>query len=190
MHGETGEFLCANCRHQFQRRVQPLFIVTGASGSGKTTIIQPLQERLTEYGVFDKDAMWSRDWDMTYNNFFRIASALAQGGRATVIVGTIIPEHLAGLSDRDLVGTIAYANLHCDPTMRAARLLNRRTWDIPDAEFIRTHQEFATWLLEHAARDFDPPMPTFDTTKDPPEVVAVRIAQWVRATMANLIKAG
>lgn len=180
LNDDIGEFLCGNCQRHFSRRVLPLFIVTGASGVGKTTIAPLLQRLLTDYGVFDKDLMWARDWDMACNNFFRIASALAQGGRATVVVGTIIPEHLTGLSDRDLVGTISYANLHCDDATRAQRLLHRRTWGVPDEEFIRTHQEFARWLLEHAHTDFEPPMPTFDTAVNSPEAVARAIAQWVR----------
>ena len=179
LRGDWGEFACSSCQRQFSRRVLPLFIVTGASGAGKTTIIGLLQRRLTEYGVFDKDALWAQDWDTVYNNYFRIASALAQGGRLSVIVGTLLPEFFAGLSDRDLVGTIHYANLHCDDEARARRLLTRRTWDIPDEEFVRKHRVFARWLLDHAETDFDPPMPTFDTTTAPPEEVAEEVARWV-----------
>lgn len=180
-----GDFVCDECRRRFSRRVLPLYIVTGASGVGKTSIITRLQELLTECGVLDKDQMWSRNWDMVCNNFFRIASALAQGGRDTVIVGTIIPEHVIGLSDRDLVGTIYYANLHCDDATRRHRLLTRRTWDVPDEEFIQKHKEFARWLLDHAATDFGHPMPTFDTAVDTPEVVADNVATWVRQHLAS-----
>jgi hypothetical protein len=116
---------------------------------------------------------------MAYNNFFRIASALAQGGSATVIVGTLLPAFFDGLSDRDLVGEVRYANLHCAPDLRAWRLLTRRTWDVPDEAFIRKHQEFAAWLLDHATTDFGTPMPTFDTTFAVPEAIAHQLATWV-----------
>jgi hypothetical protein len=135
---------------------------------------------LPGFGVFDKDLMWATNWDMVYNNFLRVASALAQGGMATVVVGSIIPEHLNELSDRDLVRSIRYANLHCDPGIRAERLRNRSTWQNPTEVFIQTHQEFAQWLIDHADTDFDPPMPTFDTTSDSPAVVADRVAAWVK----------
>ena len=179
---EIGTFRCARCHREFERRVLPLSIVTGASGAGKTSIIPPLQRLLTECGVLDKDAMWATTWDMAYNNLLRVASALAQGGRHTVIVGTILPEMLDPLSDRCLVGMIRYANLHCDDENRARRLLTRRTWDIPDDEFIDQHRVFAQWLLDHAATDFDPPMSTFDTTSRPPGDVARDVAAWVRNT--------
>lgn len=178
-----GEFRCEACGRQLNRLVPPLGIVTGASGVGKTTIIPHLQRLLPGYGVLDKDAMWAQDWDTAYNNLFRVASALAQGGRATVIVGTIIPGHLDGLSDRDLAGPVSYANLHCDDATRADRLRHRRTWDVPDAPFIEDHRLFARWLLKHAATHFSPPMPTFDTSATAPEAVAARVAAWVWETV-------
>ncbi len=120
--GCIGTFICSACNNQFTRTVLPLFIITGASGVGKSAVIEPLQHLLSDYGVFDKDLMWAKDWDMAYNNFFRIAFALAQGNMKTVIVGTIVPEHLEGLSDRDLVGDIFYINLHTDDETRQTTL--------------------------------------------------------------------
>lgn len=58
----TGYFICDACGGQFTKTVLPLFIVTGASGAGKSAIIEPLQHLLSEYGVFDKDQMWAWDW--------------------------------------------------------------------------------------------------------------------------------
>jgi hypothetical protein len=174
-----GTFTCAACGYQFTKTVLPLFIVTGASGTGKSAIIEPLQHLLTEYGVFDKDQMWARDWDMAYNNFFRIASALAQGNKKTVIIGTIIPDMLEGLSERDLVGDIFYINLHTDDQTRRNRLTSRRNWGLPGEEFIQEHARFATWLLTNAETQFGYPMPTIDTTSKSPEEVAKQVAGWI-----------
>ncbi len=179
--GSTGTFYCDACGFSFTKTVLPLYIVTGASGVGKSTITEPLQHLLTEYGVFDKDLMWAKDWDMAYNNFFRVASALAQGGKGTVIVGTIVPEHLEGLSDRSLVGKILYINLHTNEKTRRTRLTTRRKWGQPTEEFIQEHARFAAWLLENAETKFDSPMPTFDTTSISPEKVAEQVADWIRA---------
>ena len=181
---EQGVFRCTNCGDTTVRNVLPMVVVTGASGVGKSSVIQPLQTKLTDYVVLDKDAMWSASWEQAYNNFFRIASAVAQAERVTVVVGTILPEMVDTLSDRDLVGAIHYANLHCNDETREQRLLARRTWDIPDSGFIAEHQQFARWLVEHAETDFTPPMPMFETATDPPEVIADRLAEWVRGRMA------
>ena len=177
----TGYFMCGNCGWQFTKTVPPLFIVTGASGSGKSAIIEPLQHLLTEYGVFDKDQLWARDWDMAANDFFRIASALAQGSKKTVIVGTIIPEHLEGLSDRDLVGEIFYINLHTDDQTRRTRLLTRRKWSLPEEDFILNHARFAAQLLMGAETKFGHPMPIFDTTHKSSQKVAEQVADWIKS---------
>ncbi len=179
--GSTGYFGCTDCGCQWTpKTVLSLFIVTGASGAGKSAIIEPLQHLLTEYGVFDKDQIWAKNWDMAYNNFFRIASALAQGNKKTVIVGTIIPEMLEGLSDRDRVGDIFYINLHTDDQTRRARLTSRRKWGLPDEDFILAHARFAAWLLANAETAFGHPMPTIDTTSTPPAEVAQQVASWIK----------
>jgi broad-specificity NMP kinase len=176
-----GYFTCDACGYQIKKTVLPLFIVTGASGVGKSAIVEPLQHLLIEYGVFDKDHIWATDWDMVYNNFFRIASALAQGNKKTVVVGTIIPEHLEGLSDRDLVGDIFYINLHTDDQTRRTRLTTRRKWGLPSEEFIQEHARFAAQLLMDAETNFGHPMPTIDTTSKSPKEVAKQIADWISA---------
>lgn len=176
-----GYFACNDCGYQWRpRKVLPLFIVTGASGVGKSAIIEPLQHQLKEYGVFDKDQIWANNWDMVANNFFRIASALAQGDKKTVVVGTIIPEHLEGLSDRDLVGEIYYINLHTDDRTRRHRLTTRRKWGLPGEEFIQAHARFAAQLLMDAETKFGHPMPTIDTTFKSPEEVAEQVAGWIK----------
>lgn len=181
-----GTFSCGDCGSQFTKIVLPLFIVTGASGVGKSSIIEPLQRLLTGYGVFDKDQMWAGSWDMAYNNFFRIASALAQGGKGTVLVGTIVPDHLDGLSDRDLVGETFYINLHTDDETRRMRLLSRRKWGYPNEAFIEEHARFAAQLLRDANTEFGQPMLTIDTTKTTPQKAAEEVAEWINAHGSEL----
>jgi hypothetical protein len=44
---------------------------------------------------------------------------------------------------------------------------------------IRSHLDFANALLEIADKEFDPPMPTIDTTELDAAAVALRIKEWV-----------
>jgi len=176
-----GYFACTVCGYQWRPiTVLPLFIVTGASGVGKSAIVEPLQHLLTEYCVFEKDLMWASDWDMVYNNWFRIAFSLAQGNKKTVICGTIVPENLNELSDRELVGDIFYINLHTDDQTRRTRLTTRRKWGQPSEEFIQEHARFAAQLLRDAETELGHPMPTIDTTFLSPEEVAEQVARWIK----------
>jgi hypothetical protein len=60
------------------------------------------------------------------------------------------PEHLEGLSDRDLVGEIFYIHLHTDDQTRRTRFLTRRKWGLPEEDFIQNHARFAAQLLMDA----------------------------------------
>jgi hypothetical protein len=174
--GRRGTFRCEACGHRIERAVAPLLVVTGASGSGKTAILEPLRQLVPGVAVFDKDLMWAADWDQAYNNFFRVASALAQAGVQAVIVGTITPENVEGLADRDLVGEIAYLNLHCDDAERERRLRARPAWRrSSDEAFIERHRRFAQWLLDH--------METVRTDESTVEEVAAAVAAWVTGHM-------
>jgi hypothetical protein len=79
---------CEACGGVVAVNILPLFVVTGASGAGKSTIAPALRSRLRECVVFDKDLIWGASWDQVYNNWLRIAYSIAQGGRHTVICGT------------------------------------------------------------------------------------------------------
>jgi hypothetical protein len=49
------ELKCPRCGAVQQAPALPLFVVTGASGTGKTTITGPLGQRLPDFEVFDAD---------------------------------------------------------------------------------------------------------------------------------------
>lgn len=72
----------------------PLFIVTGASGAGKTTISGPLSRRLPDFEVFDADiilhvaALGGDNWQ---NAWLQLAYAIALNGRATVLLSSWLP---------------------------------------------------------------------------------------------------
>ena len=163
----------------------PIFIVTGTSGAGKTAVIPELRRLLPGVAVLDKDHMWHPNPGAAYDNFFRIAAALATTGIYTVIVGTIIPEHFTGWAceERDRVGEIRYVNLHCSDGVRERRLRARPAWRKSSTpEFIEEHRKLAARLL---AGELPAGTPTFDTTKCSVEETAAEVASYIRAAMAG-----
>jgi len=156
----------------------PLFIVTGASGSGKSYVVQELRGIMPEYDVFDPDDLvefMGHDWEKMRNVWLRVARNIAQSGRMTVICGTMMPWDIEKCADYTHFKQVYYINLHCDEDTRARRLRERR-W--PE-EMIRDHQNFAKALLDIADKDFKPPMPTIDTTDRDVAVVASQIKEWI-----------
>ncbi len=65
---------CSQCGKTTPANILPLFVVTGTSGAGKTSVVPALLQELPECVVFDKDLLWSRcDDTQFYNNWLRIA---------------------------------------------------------------------------------------------------------------------
>lgn len=58
-----------------------LFIVTGASGSGKTYVIKELRRMMPDFDIFDPDNLVEfigHDWEKMRNIWLRVARNIAQ----------------------------------------------------------------------------------------------------------------
>jgi len=156
----------------------PLFLITGASGTGKSAVVPQLQRLLPQCDVFDMDIMLDeRDWKISHRNWMRIAKSLAGQGRHVLLCGTTLPEHFADCEEISVFSTVHYLNLHCEDAVRDARLA-ARGW-LEGA--IDDHRQFARWLLANAETAFNPPLEIIDTGINPPAAVAELIRGWVLA---------
>lgn len=156
----------------------PLFIVTGASGSGKTYVIKELRRLMPDFDIFDPDNLIEfigHDWEMMRNIWLRVARNIAENGRMTIICGTMMPWDIEKCADFPFFKHVYYLNLHCDEETREKRL-RERNWS---EEEIQNHKNFAKRLLEIADEVYNPPMPTIDTTATDVTEVASRIREWV-----------
>lgn len=156
----------------------PLFIVTGASGSGKTHVVQQLRAIMPEFDVFDTDqliAFVGHEWEKIRNIWLRVARDVALSGRMTIICGTMMPWDVEKCADFASFSHVYYVNLHCGDETREKRL-RARDWS---EDMIKEHKRFAQALLEIADKDFNPPMPTIDTTEADVARVASQIKDWV-----------
>jgi hypothetical protein len=159
---------------------RPLFVVTGASAAGKTTVLPHLVPRLAgRCLVFDVDWLIDPlgraahggeiDWASFRDAWLYVAHAVAQNGLPTLLLGPLIPEHLEGLPGRSGVGEIHYLVLDCPDDLRRQRIEARPRWRGRD---IRAQTEFGRWLRENLA-------PVIDTSTQSPAEVASEVAAWV-----------
>jgi broad-specificity NMP kinase len=158
----------------------PLFVVTGASGAGKTSVVEELQELMPDWHVFETDILWDsgRDWHFVRQNWLRIAHRIAQTGRPTLFCGTHLPEHLNACDHRELFSQVHYLILHCADATLAARLHARPAWHEQTEAFIVDQRRFNQWLVENAATAFDPPAALVDTTSISVPQAARQIRDW------------
>ena len=181
-----GAARCPACDHVDPTVIiRPLFVVTGASGSGKTTIFPELLSRMAGWCVvFDVDWLIDPlgraakdgqiDWPAFTDTWLHVAHGLAQNGLPTLLLAPFIPENLDHLPGRAWVGDIHYLVLDCPDDERRRRMEARRRWRARD---IDAQTEFGRWLRGNLS-------PAVDTTMRSPSEVADAVADWVRDRMA------
>ncbi|HLQ57420.1 MAG TPA: AAA family ATPase [Streptosporangiaceae bacterium] len=141
-----GAAWCPDCGRLDQgAAIEPLFVVTGASGSGKTAIFPALARLLTGRCV-TFDFNWMLDaagalsggqpvaWPAFRDARLAVAHGIAQSGMPTVLLGPLIPGHLNRLANRRWVGEIHYLLLDCPDDLRRRRIEARPAWRRRDIE--------------------------------------------------------
>jgi hypothetical protein len=168
---------CPRCGAEQQIPALPLFVITGASGTGKTTVAEPLRCRLPNCDVFDVDAILqvaALGWEVWRSTWLRLVHAVALNGRASVLCGSLLPDQLEALPARKLIGPIHFCTLDCPDAVLASRLRGRPSWRGASAEtVVAEHQRFAAWLRANIE-------PCYDTSLLNPAQAAEQIAAWIR----------
>jgi hypothetical protein len=182
---EARTLRCTACGYEETVRFLPLFVVTGPSGTGKTEVLTHLRPLLPNFDIFETDLLWDSqsDWHFVRSNWLRIAFSIAQSGRATILCGTHLPEHLDLGDYRPFFPTIHYLALLCDEDTLTARLRARPAWRNCDEAFITRQQEFSRWLRDNAETAFSPPLTLVDATAITVQETAERICHWAMSRL-------
>lgn len=171
MESRNARAVCPQCgRSGDAAALLPLFVVTGASGAGKSAVLTPLIRKLRgRCVVFDADFLMDTEGPLSNSRWLAIAHCVAQSGLPTVLLGPFIPEHLESLQTRRWVADIHVMVLDCPDELRRARINARPPWRSRD---IDQQVEFGRWFR----RTFDDRV---DTSSGTPEKTADAIVAWV-----------
>jgi hypothetical protein len=157
-------------------------VVTGASGSGKTTVFHHVANELHgECIVFDADWLidpfggdvTTLDWAMLRDSWLHVAHGVAQNGLATLLLGGFLPDHLAELPGSRWIAGVHFLLLDCDDDERRRRIDARppgRTHDI------EPQVAFGQSLRASIPR-------AVDTSSGTPADAARAIGQWAREVL-------
>jgi adenylate kinase len=186
---EDGPFvICPYCGHQHPFLRLPLFVITGASGAGKTTIgFALVQELHGEAVVMESDILWrpefatAEDDYRSYRNLWlRVAKNISQAGLPVVLVGTSIPEQFEHLPERRYFSAIHYLGLIAGEEELVRRLRDRPAWrNSRSDEFVERMRHFNCWLHENAAHT-NPPIELINTSELGVSQGVQHAASWVR----------
>ena len=179
--------ICPHCDHAHPFLMQPLFLIGGASGTGKTTVCLSLISMLKECVVLEQDILWGmvpatpEDNYRSYRNvWLRIAKNIGQAGRPVVLCGTAFPEQFEDCPERRYFSTLYYLTLVCDDDVLVKRLQRRPEWRMTHTpEFLEDMVQFNKWLKANASLT-RPPMTLYDTSHQDIDEIVKYVAKWVR----------
>lgn len=172
--------ICPFCQYAHPFLQQPLFIITGPSGTGKTTVCLELVSRLHECVVLESDILWGHNIESYHEMWLRMAKNIGQAGRPVVLCGTALPEHLETQPERRYFSTIHYLAMVCDDALLEERLKLRPAWrKSGSSDVVERMIQFNRWLKEHASTT-NPPMTLYDNSHQQLQETSEEVAQWIR----------
>lgn len=178
--------ICPHCEHAHPFRRLPLFVITGASGTGKTGLCLELAPQVDDCVFFESDVLWcpefadpANDYRRYRNLSLRVAVNIAQAGRPVVLVGTAVPAQFGACPERRYVGEIHYLALICEQSELEARLRARPSWrGSCSPGSVERMVAFNRWLIEHT-QDTVPPMTLLDTSHTSLQETARAVRSWL-----------
>ncbi len=178
--------VCPFCHHQHRFVQLPLFVVTGASGAGKTTIGLNLVQTFDRCVTMDNDILWGavpwsqgNDHRGYHNTWLRVAKNIGQAGRPVVLLGTVLPEHVEECPERRYFARIHYLGVVADDAILAERLRSRPRWRGSGTPAIVADMLHVNRHLKANARTVTPLLSLLDTT-------AMTVEESTRATIETI----
>ena len=181
--------ICPECGHERPFYFSPLYLVGGASGTGKSAVVEPLLRLNPPAVVLEADILWRPEFDKPdeeYRDFFetwlRLAKNMAQNGRPPLLLGAglVVREKIERCVEARYFSQIHYLALTCRDDLLVSRLQARPAWrGSGTPAFIEEQLAFNRWCCEQQGRT--PNFSTLDTSDITLNDAADRLLAWVQS---------
>ncbi len=162
---------------------QPLFIISGASGVGKSTLCEQLFQKEKDYIVLESDLLWSDQYNTPQDNYceyrrlwMRMCANISQIGLPVVLCGCGVPEQFECQPERTLFTRIHYLAAVCNEEVLLHRMRDMRK--IEDEVWLKSLLDFNQWLKMNG-ESTQPEMTLLDITHLTPQQAAEQVDQWI-----------
>lgn len=179
--------ICPECGHEHPFSIMPLFLVGGASGTGKSTVVEPLLRKQPPVVVLEADILWRPEFDKPdeqYLDFFetwlRLAKNIAQNGRPVLLLGAgfAVLKNITQCVESRYFSQIYTLALTCRDDLLIQRLQARPEWRASHSKsFIDDNLAFNRWCRGQADQIAD--YHELDTSDIAVDDTAAQILAWV-----------
>jgi guanylate kinase len=180
--------ICPVCGYKNQFMPMPLFIVAGASGTGKSTVLRELYGKIDTVILIETDILWQEEFDKPENNYrkffetwLRLAKNISQSGRPVVLFGAGlgVPENIEPCIERRYFSGIYYVSLYCSDNELENRLKKRPQWrNSQSIKSIEKQKEFNNWFKQYG-KDRKPEIDLIDTTNITLDEAVEKVKYWI-----------
>jgi len=177
---------CPKCGFKQEIKRLPLFIITGASGVGKSTIALELYKNEKDYIVLESDILWNNAYNTPEDDYLayrelqlRLSKNISQVGKPVVLCGSAIPKQYENCVESRYFSSINFIAMVCDEKTLEKRLRVGR--NVNDDNWINSSIEFNKWLIENKNQNIK----LIDTSKSDIKLYAKQINDWIISILNN-----
>jgi 2-phosphoglycerate kinase len=182
--------VCPVCKYQQKFIRLPLFVLTGASGVGKTTTCLALAAKTKDFVVMESDILWRDEFNQPATDYrsyretwLRVCKNISQAGKPVILCGAGVPTQFEQCVERRYFSDVHYLALVCGDEVLALRLRSRPAWrGSSEHIYIKEHLAFNRWLKDNA-RGTEPPMAVLDTTEITVDESVEGVEQWASSCL-------
>lgn len=175
--------VCPECGHERSFVQPPLCIVTGAAGTGKTTVRRTLAGSVDAVFLEDESITPDAcefDSETAFNEYvLRLCRDVAQSKVPPVLftTGLGVPDNVEGLINRRYFGDSHYLALVCNDDVQVDRLRARPGWEGSGYwADVDKQVEFNNWFKENAVEEG---IHLVDTTSKSVDETVTEVAEWL-----------
>src|SRR6185503_5391455 len=148
--------VCPVCQHQHRFLRLPLFVITGASGVGKTTACVALATAAKDFVIMESDILCNERFSQPETDYreyremwLRVCKNISQSGKPVMLCGACTPEQFEQCVERRYFSEIHYLALVCEDGALESRLRARPAWRrSSDDDYVARHVAFNRWLKD------------------------------------------
>lgn len=186
---EKQAVICPVCGASQPIRRYPLFLITGASCAGKSTVSRELFLQDNGLIVLESDILWDDKWaDMKDNyrayrhTWLRVCQNVCQqAGKPAVLCGCCDPSQFQGLSETGFFTGLHFLAVVCREEVLEHRMDRR---GMTDENFRRSNADFNRWFYENYDK-VSPSITLLDTSDLSPNTAAEQALYWCREILAK-----